>query len=306
VPDDFTLSYQNTASKFDFLNSPYSAIIGFALSRRPTLLPPEFISGVHSWKALGAELHNTSHQSIDEFARTNPGLNKVVKLLIALEIARVGFDKSSIKQNVLRVAPELTANARANWYGKLVAHLRRAHPTPEAFRSSPPLTVITFNYDRSLEDFLAKDIPRAEIYSDLEVREAVNIIHVHGLLEMTPPPGPSIPLAVHFGDCLLSSAKQFLVIDDKRGGQDPAAIARYYLDKADHIVTIGFDFHPANVELIGLNSPNVAAKCRTLNFAGSAAFDARAVRAGLATRNIMKDGKSFEISTAIDEGLFDF
>jgi len=96
------------------------------------------------------------------------------------------------------------------------------------------------------------------------------------------------------------------VIDDKRGAQDPAAIARHFLDKADHIVTIGFDFHPPNVELIGLNKPNIAAKCRALNFTGSTSFDARAIRAGLATNNIMKDGKSFEISTAIDEGLFDF
>jgi len=212
IPDNFAPSYQayqDTASMFDFLNSPYSAIISFALSRRPPVLPSDFISGVRPWKLLGTELHNTSHQSVDEFARTNPRLNKVVKLLIALEIARIGFDKTSIKQNRLRVAPALTANARANWYGKLVAHLRRTHPTPESFRSSEPLTVVTFNYDRSLEDFLGKDLHRAEIYSELKVSDAVGIIHVHGLLEMSQSPGPTIPLAVHFGDCLLSSAERF-------------------------------------------------------------------------------------------------
>jgi len=284
IPDDFYPNFSNTLHSFDFLNSPYTAIVNYAWSQGTTPIPSEFIQSVKPWKTLGVELHHTSHQSIDEFARTNPRLNKVVKLLIALEIARVGFDKSSIKNNRLLVTPRLTANARANWHGKLVAHLRRAHRSAEEFRNSSPLTIVTFNYDHSLEDFLEKELHRAELYADLKIDEAVNIIHVHGVLKMTQSPSPTTPLAIHFGKCLMAAAEDFLVIDDKRNHkrdhQDPATFAKHLLEQAGHIVTIGFDFHPPNVDLIGLNKPKIAPKIRALNYSGSAAFDGRAFWGG--------------------------
>lgn len=305
IPEDFQVGFSNSSSNFDFLNAPYRAIIAFAFSRPLTLLPSEFAQSIKPWKALGVELHNTSHQSIDEFARTNPRLNKVVKLLIALEIARVGYDKDSIKNNRLRVAPQLTANARANWYGKLVAHLRSTHRSADDFRNSQPLTIVTFNYDNSLEDFLEKELARAELYAGLKVEEVVSIIHVHGSLKMTQPPSSAMPLAVHFGNRLFAAAEEFLVIDDTRSDQDPAAIAGHLIERATTVVTIGFDFHTPNVKLIGLDQPKVAAKCHALNYSGSTAFDRRAIRAGVKQSMIMKGGKNFEISAAIDDGLLD-
>lgn len=297
--------YAGRTSKLDFVRQPYLSLVTYALANRPDYLPRGYSDSLSEWKSLATELDQTSHQSIDEFARTNPNKNRVVKLLIAAEIASHSFDKTAFASGKLQPAEGLFSNARSNWYGKLVAQLRKHHRSSQAFRDNDPVPIITFNYDRSLETFLERELPRAEIYSDLNWRDAASVIHVHGSLQIEVARHTNPTAQNAFAQSLIKSAENFLVIDDPRSHQDPAAIARTVISQAETVVVLGFDFHPANVKLIGLDNPSVVAKLRILNYTGGRYFDQRVARLGIASDQIFKRSGTLEISAAIEDGIFD-
>jgi hypothetical protein len=77
------------------------------------------------------------------------------------------------------------------------------------------------------------------------------------------------------------------------------------LREANHIVAIGFDFHEQNVRLLDLANSKISPKIRTLNFAGARGFDLRAHRTGLAESDVWKRAGVYQITDAIDDGLFE-
>jgi hypothetical protein len=292
------------SSRPDLLNSPYRALVDYVFTRRPDFLPPEFVSKVRPWRKLAEELHHTSHQSIDDYARLNPSHGKVVKLLIALEVGRISYEPNSLKNNELRASPRLTANSRASWYGKLVHKIRQNCSNSDECQSKNNLTILTFNYDRSLEMYLERELRRAELFHDVDWKKVVGVVHMHGELAV----GEAkigTHLSANYAQSLIDSAANMKMFDDPRHEQDPALFARYFLDKASAIYVFGFDFHDQNVELLNLSDSKIANKMMVLNYANSHGLRSRALQAGVSEQKIWHASGNYEIAQAIDDGIFD-
>jgi hypothetical protein len=303
LPKDFDRGIISN-NESNILRSPCTVAYRIAQSARPPWIDPHFIAARSpAWRDLGDQLRHDSSGSIDEFARINPTKAGAIKLLIAAEILSHTYDHASLENGQLVPDHQIGRNARQKWYGKLLARLRRHFRDAKAFDPEHPLTVVTFNYDRSLELFLDQAMSSAELYRGMNWADAISIIHLHG--EVTcERKMDGLPLEVHVTQGILASAEKMLVVDDPRGPQDPAKVATKRLEEADHIVSLGFDFHEQNVELLRLTE--FSSKIRALNFTGSKGFDRKASRVGIDSENIWKrNGQEYPITDAIDEGIFE-
>jgi 2-hydroxychromene-2-carboxylate isomerase len=96
------------------------------------------------------------------------------------------------------------------------------------------------------------------------------------------------------------------MFDDPRHEQDPALVARHFLDKASAIYVFGFDFHDQNVELLNLSDSNIANLMTVLNYANSHGLRSRALQAGVSEQKIWRHASgNYEIAQAIDDGIFE-
>ena len=116
------------------------------------------------------DLRFSSLSSIDAFIAARPEHQKVGKASIAFAVSQ-------------REMPEsLCARTSENWYLRLYQEL-----VSEGFErfSDNQLKVITFNYDRSLEQFLFQSLKASYNKSNIEIAEKVNsiqVIHLYGSL----------------------------------------------------------------------------------------------------------------------------
>ena len=147
----------------NFVLDPYRALEDFITTNAKLLAPYEIIGSPSALWQLAEELDRSSHRTIDEFARTNPGLRDVVKLFISLEIARHTYCPTAFGKFKLEPPPALFAGSRASWYGRLVSQIR-AGCTSVLGLEDNNVTVVTFNYDQSLETYLDHELPNAEIF----------------------------------------------------------------------------------------------------------------------------------------------
>jgi hypothetical protein len=284
--------------------NPYLTLAHYVLSEQPKDIPSEFYQGLGSWRDLANELQNTSHQSIDDYARVNPSKRAMIKLLIALEMGRHSFEPSELKSHKLRPANRFSANSRATWYGKLVHKIRDRCVNSRQCEENNNLTILTFNYDRSLEMYLEQELHRGELYRDLDWKKVVGIVHVHGELQIMQSMKADFPMT--YMSSLIQSAKSFKMIDDERDTQDPAMVGRYALNKANDIIVIGFDFHPQNMQLLELADKTNAKKMKVLNYTGGLGFTKRVLSMGATDENVWrKASANYEISNAIDDGILD-
>jgi len=133
------------------------------------------------------------------------------------------------------------------------------------------LSIITFNYDRSLEHFLytaLKYTYNKPDNSTCEMIQKIPIIHVHGWL------GPlewqesgGRPYMKPFNDIPQSSisaaqlqfaAEQILVLSEGKKATSEYNKAFDYLKDAQRIYFLGFGYHPQNMERLRLHELNCA------------------------------------------------
>jgi hypothetical protein len=128
----------------------------------------------------------------------------------------------------------------------------------EAFRATP-LTLLTYNYDRSLEFALARSLQETFRASEIACAEALDCIgpiHLHGQLGILPSFTDSPHLAVPFGgdasqitDDNCSTAARAIKIVHEPTPQDEAFMrARSALGAAERVIFLGFGYARTNVE----------------------------------------------------------
>ncbi len=178
--------------------------------------------------------------SIDAFLETHPQFRPEGRAIIAYYL----------------VSAEDPDRVKGDWY----QHFAHEIMFPDGGYESPGdnnLTIITYNYDRSLEFFLL-----TVLESPKKVR-SIDIIHLHGKLGVLPElvenPGDPDECARDYHNSterkfVIPAAADIKIMDDADPGKDSDfADARAALKKAKNVVFLGFGYHRKNIERLRLD-----------------------------------------------------
>jgi hypothetical protein len=173
------------------------------------------------------------------------------------EFADVG--KKIIATILLSIENETALGAiehEDHWYRYLFNHITEEQWDRTNFTN---LSIITFNYDRSLEHYLLHALKNAYGKSEEETiqkLETLKIIHVYGSL------GPTLP---KYGtgyfpyngklspEKIAAAANEIQVIPEGRNDSETLTNARNLLAHANTICFLGFGFDRTNIERLGGN-----------------------------------------------------
>lgn len=196
--------------------------------------------------SMGESLRKSGLSSIDRFLeqhRENPIFQDI------------GY--RSIANIIHYYETEHRLYANNHWYGLL--HNRifdDFHGDFQGYKNAP-IAFITFNYDRSLEQFLFNAIQHTfpeieDVEKEFLASIQPKILHVHGslgsILEL-----PYQPFEKnHFPDLLMECSRKLRIVGDGGATDSEAIQARQLIGNADHVHIMGFGFDPANMRKIGL------------------------------------------------------
>jgi hypothetical protein len=196
-------------------------------------------------------LFYSGRQSIDTFLEHNPQFLKVGKMAIASVLVPLEHE-----QTLFSTTP--------NWYKLLFNHLNTRF---EEFAENK-LSILTYNYDRSLEQFLLTALrnsyqgKKAEYDQCWEQLSRVPIVHLHGSLGEFPHSGPDELSHLervyepHL-TCrdLNVCAETIRVISEDASDQPQFQRAHSLLRSADVICFLGFGWDPTNLSRLEMNTP---------------------------------------------------
>ena len=141
------------------------------------------------------------------------------------------------------------------WYGLLFNFLT-SDPRSEVFHENK-LSILTFNYDRSLEQFLYTGLLNTYGTSETEALEllaTIDIVHVYGLLAPFDPTDREgrayTPHSAH--DKLTLAAEHISIIHEDRDDSETLTQARDLIQNAKRVCFLGFGYHPTNVRRLGI------------------------------------------------------
>ena len=196
-------------------------------------------------------LSRAGHYSIDAFLETVPKQADLGKYLIARELKR--------NEDLNKLFPP----NNSGWYQYLFNSLLEQNK-PSGFKSST-LSIITFNYDRSLEAYLHESLMARFNMSPNDASSTlaqIPIVHVHGSLGHY----PEIP---YESDCtsekLFEISQKIKIIHDVseplNGFCNPEfEKANKLLNESERIFFLGFGFHPDNIRRFQFFEPDKTAE----------------------------------------------
>jgi len=201
-------------------------------------------------KALAAKLRFSGVDSVDVFLEQNPDLQEAGKIAIASVLL-----PTEVTDRLFSLADQARVDP---WYRHLWQWLID-HRDPVF--STPSLSIVTFNYDRSLEQFLliaSQNLFRLDETQAAGLLGQLPIVHVHGALGPLPPgksAGDSVPYGGQrdgrnavLGRSILQAASGIKFISDNINEEPSLLEARSLLAEADEIIFLGFGYHRTNVE----------------------------------------------------------
>lgn len=207
--------------------------------------------------------------SIDEFLSTrinyiDIGKKLIAKVLLPLEATYNLFDNFDNR-------------IEDNWYKYLLNCM--LPPTLDQFHQNN-ISFVTFNYDRSLENFLFISLKSRFGASDKEVAEQLNMIkfiHPHGQLGFLPwqNTGSNEPIIEYDGEetpyKIVHSSKCIKIIHEANEESQEFSFASNLLSEADEIFFLGFGYHKDNLRRLRLpqrGSKTVAGTAKELGKIG--------------------------------------
>lgn len=205
-------------------------------------------------KAFRKALEASLTTSIDAFLETRDEFEELGKLIIAYLLM--------IREDpILLFQHERDPENRETWYGTLFRFMH----TPNWSRfAGNKLSIITYNYDRSLEYCLLRVLEATYGLDWSECKKLlfdnIKIIHLHGTLGALPGMGAlSRAYSTDTSPEQLTIAKQSINVVHKVDASDSCfQDAHYALQGAKDVVFLGFGYYPMNVERLRLkeNCPN--------------------------------------------------
>ena len=186
-------------------------------------------------------LLRSGQASIDAFLEHQPRFMGMGKLAITVALAA--------KENTDGMF------VTGDWY----EHLFRAlDARPEEFNKNR-LSIVTFNYDRSIETFLVNSLKYSydkTVDAAAEVLSSIPIIHLHGQIGNLP--WQDKETFRGYGDTdddyqIKLSSDGIKIIHEADAAKDEAFIsARKLIKDAEQIYFLGFGYHPDNIARLGI------------------------------------------------------
>ena len=230
------------------------------------------------WSRDGVErfltkLSLSDPSSIDAFLETNRDEASLGKFLIARQLKK--------REDIARLFPPHDSG----WYRYLFNSLL-VDGSPQFEKSS--LSIVTFNYDRSLEAYLHTRLQHSFQLDEAEATRILNqlpIIHVHGILG-------EYPASPYQSECgtqeLVTISQQIQIIHEIRDSENDFCNemfrqANQRLKSAERIYFLGFGFHRDNLRRFQFFSrENTDGKTLRATTSGMGGLDVQNLQATLA------------------------
>ncbi|MBC7911334.1 MAG: SIR2 family protein [Pyrinomonadaceae bacterium] len=171
------------------------------------------------------------------------------------EFMKVG--KTCIARSLIpcEAISNLARGREGHWYEYL---FQKLSATPENFARNS-LSIITFNYDRSLEHFLFIAIKHSYGISDSDTAKLVRtipIIHLHGDLgKLTVLDGIGRPYEPTISPSILNQcATDIKIIYEDVTDDSQFVEAQKLIESAELVCFLGFGFHPMNINRLWVKS----------------------------------------------------
>lgn len=182
-------------------------------------------------------LSRSGHYSIDAFLESEPNMMEVGKYLIASVL------KS--RENVGKLFPP----NNSGWYQYLFNKLVSEGPPSVA---PSKVTIVTFNYDRSLEAYLFEALKARFKFSDQDATHelnTINILHVHG--QLGPYPGVEYTPSTAADD-IRKAAEGIRVVSEISDPKEGFCNAEFEqankaISASSRVIFLGFGFHEDNL-----------------------------------------------------------
>lgn len=190
------------------------------------------------------ELMYSDPPSVDAFLEHRTEFLKVGKLAITLSLIPCEKDKTLFEREL----------KEPSWYQYLFERLYT--PSLDDFRWNK-LSIITFNYDRSIEHYLFSVLKHRYGISEEECKEKMKIIpilHVHGRIGALPWQEESARLyspKVHRN--VKKVSEQIKVVTGDLEPSPEFTLAYTWMDIAEKIVFLGFGYHEANLRRLRID-----------------------------------------------------
>ncbi len=187
-----------------------------------------------------SKLYNSQLLSVDTFLEKKENLEY-------LKIGKAAISRALIP---LEIPDRLNRNAsEENWYEHLFSRL---NTNIDKFRENK-LSIVTFNYDRSLEFFLFTALKNSFNLGNEDaaklLTEAVEIIHLHGQLGAFPFLGHKNQRYYYpeFKPEFVNLCASCIKLPNEESGEAPLfSRAHELIANANRVCFLGFGFHPDN------------------------------------------------------------
>lgn len=187
-----------------------------------------------------SQLLHSSQMSIDAFLGHRTNLRSIGKAAIACQLI-----PCENEANLFR------SKDKMKWYEYLFSNLS-ADATTDTFKNNK-LSIITFNYDRSLEHYLFRSLVhcyglRAE--QAVPLLQTISIVHVYGKLGeldyVDPERGRAYTVELNT-ETVLKSAESIKVLHEDQPDSEEFKDAHHLMMEAETICFLGFGYHPENM-----------------------------------------------------------
>lgn len=233
------------------------------------------------------------YDSIDDYveAASNNNVSIAAKISI-FEVIGLAERKSSLAQLGTHENSKFIAGLRESWPAQLLRLALRVVKHTDISGLFESISIISFNYDRSLEHYLywaLKDLGFADEVV-IEAMSSLEVLHPYGTLGYLPWQGnpavsfgaPNIDLAKNYGSIRTYSEQ----LEDK----SQVLKISNAISNAETVLFLGFGFHKQNVELLSgpiLEKKEVFATACGVSNSQRRAFEAR-IRSSISPSAIIR------------------
>jgi hypothetical protein len=206
-----------------------------------------------------------TNKSVDRFLRDHPNLQSMGKYFIAQEIHTKSYWISK-DSNGEQVFPKDFRIGTLGWVGDLINEMREGARNFDDLRQNK-ITIINFNYDLTIELALDAQFSNTDVHRGADWRDCVEIIHVYGQVL---PPRQQFNQQGFWNDVKKSSESIRIIGDVALGRSNDSHLENINskLSKAERVVSLGFSFDQANVDLLRLKENSIGPKMTVLNYDG--------------------------------------
>ena len=201
------------------------------------------------WAPFRTAIQDAQPPSVDDFLEERSEHEKIGRLCIA----------GVLMPHESRAKPQMfeAGQVDRHWYRKLWHCLSASF---EEFQENK-LSLVTFNYDRSLEHYLFTALKSRFNRTDLQCAEklAGKVIHVYGQLGYLPWQDGEANRAVPFGDTspnkIKRAAEGIQIMHTAEDTSPEFERARKVIADAKRVLFLGFGFHDTNIRRLGFTPP---------------------------------------------------